>query len=245
MVRVFIGYDEEQPIAFDGCKGSIIENNKKNNIEIIPINYNTVTDYNREPHPYESTQFATARFWVPYESDFKGVSIFCDCSLLFIYSIDELIELYDEKYAVMCCHHTTNGQEGVKMNGKKQTSYMRKNWSSLIIFNNSHPKNKNLTPDFLNKQSDLFLHQFQWLDDSDIGRLPRVWNYLVGCYYGDTPKALNYTKGGPWFDDYEDCDYSDLWYEKYHKNCSNEITDTKSLKTYLLNIFNYIKKLII
>ena len=31
-----------------------------------------------------------------------------------------------------------------------------------------------------------------------------------------TPKAIHYTEGGPWFDDYRDCEYADVW-NQYHK----------------------------
>ena len=35
-----------------------------------------------------------------------------------------------------------------------------------------------------------------------------------------TPKGLHYTEGGPWFDDYKNCEYSSTW-NKYYEMCSS------------------------
>ncbi|KAJ6422549.1 hypothetical protein OIU84_027502 [Salix udensis] len=51
-----------------------------------------------------------------------------------------------------------------------------------------------------------FLHRFQWLEDEEIGSIPFVWNFLEGhnrVGEGDAatfPKAIHYTRGGPWFE---------------------------------------------
>ena len=50
--------------------------------------------------------------------------------------------------------------------------------------------------------------------DSEIGSLPHNYNWLVGWYKepeDGKPKILHYTEGGPWFDGYRDCEYSDDW----------------------------------
>jgi hypothetical protein len=100
------------------------------------------------------------------------------------------------------------------MGNKKQSIYPRKNWSSLIIFNNEHPKNKTLNPQTINNQSGAFLHRFKWLEDSEIGDIPIEWNWLVG-YYKEKgsfiPKALHFTDGGPWLEEYKDCEFSKVW----------------------------------
>jgi len=219
VINIYIGYDEHHSITYDACKFSIIKGNSKYDINVIPINYNTINSYDRIMDKYESTQFSFARFWVPYESNYKGISIFCDSDFIFMDSIDNLIDLYDDRYAIMCCQHNYTPNSDIKMNGKIQSSYPRKNWSSLMIFNNEHPKNKTLNPLTLNNQSGAFLHRFNWLDDNEIGSLPLDWNYLVGYYTGKDPKALHYTDGGPWLKGYENCKYSDIWYEHKNKIC--------------------------
>ena len=100
------------------------------------------------------------------------------------------------------------------MDGQVQTVYPRKNWSSMVLWNCEHEKNKILTPEFLNNQTPTFLHRFTWLEDSEIGELPHNYNWLVGWYRepeDGSPKILHYTEGGPWFDGYRHCEYSDDW----------------------------------
>ena len=214
-IKIFVGLDEPNKVAYDKCVRSIRDKNNRYNLDIQPINYNTVENYDRKKDPYESTQFAFARFFVPYQSDYTGVSIFLDGDFLFLESIDNLLDLYDSKYALQCCKHCYNPTNLQKMNGKPQTSWPRKNWSSLMIFNNEHPKNKTLNPLTINNQSGAFLHRFRWLEDDEIGTLPLKWNWLVDWYKesnGDgIPAALHYTEGGPWLNEYKHCDYADVW----------------------------------
>ena len=77
-----------------------------------------------------------------------------------------------------------------------------------------------LTPDYVNKASGLELHQFKWLEgDHLIGDLPLEWNWLVGEYeHKDNVKNVHYTKGGPWFEEYRECDYSKDWFVN-HDEC--------------------------
>ena len=100
------------------------------------------------------------------------------------------------------------------MDGQIQLQYPRKNWSSMVLWNCGHPKNKTLTPELLNKETGKYLHRFSWLDDSEIGNLPPIYNWLVGWYKepkDGVPKILHYTEGGPWFDNYRFCEYHELW----------------------------------
>ena len=85
-----------------------------------------------------------------------------------------------------------------------------------MLWNCNHPKNKNLTPEVVSTQSGQYLHRFTWLDDSEIGSLPIEWNWLIGWYKeprDGSPKALHFTEGGPWFKNYENCEYSNVYYK--------------------------------
>ena len=57
------------------------------------------------------------------------------------------------------------------MDGREQTVYLRKNWSSLILFNCGHEANAVLTPDLANRKTGKYLHRFGWLDDALIGEI--------------------------------------------------------------------------
>jgi hypothetical protein len=113
----------------------------------------------------------------------------------------------------MCVKHDYVPRNAVKMDGQKQVSYPRKNWSSCILWNCGHPSNKALTKDIVSEESGAFLHRFQFLKDEEIGELPLEWNWLEGEYdKPETPPAvIHFTNGGPWFENWQDVDYAELW----------------------------------
>jgi hypothetical protein len=97
--------------------------------------------------------------------------------------------------------------------GNINMDYPKKNWSSLILWNCAHPKHKILTPDFISNQTGKFLHRFSWLEDEDIGDIPKDWNWLAIEYpENKNAKLIHYTLGTPCFKEYWDCDMSDIWH---------------------------------
>jgi hypothetical protein len=110
--------------------------------------------------------------------------------------------------------HEYEPSHDIKMDGKKQTRYPRKNWSSFIVFNCAHPDVRALTPEVVNSATPAYLHRFEWIpDESQIGALDLDWNFLEGEYVKpeQTPRVIHYTNGGPWFDEWQEVDYADLW----------------------------------
>jgi len=160
-----------------------------------------------------STDFTFSRFWVPFLSDFKGWSLFCDCDFLFLEDPESIVKDFDPDKAVYVVKHPgyiPNSQ--IKMDGIPQHRAYRKNWASFLWFNNEHPSNSVLTPDYLNNhRPGLDFHQLRWLKDEEIGSLPLEWNCLDDYYHLENPKAIHYTDGGPWFEGYEETQYSYLW----------------------------------
>ena len=77
----------------------------------------------------------------------------------------------------MVVKHDYKPKSNTKMDGQIQFPYPRKNWSSLILFNNEHPSHKFLD---VNGMTPAELHQFDWIADKDLGELPVQWNWLVG-----------------------------------------------------------------
>jgi hypothetical protein len=95
-----------------------------------------------------------------------------------------------------------------------QTRYARKNWSSLMLFNNA--RCRALTPEYVNSASGLELHRFAWTEDRAIGELPLEWNWLVTEYrYNPAAKIVHYTLGGPYFPETKNCDYADEWFAEF------------------------------
>ena len=165
----------------------------------------------RERHPLQSTDFSFSRFLTPFLSDFQGWSIFMDCDMLVLDDIARLYALRDERFAVMVVKHDHVPKETRKFLDQPQTAYQKKNWSSVMLFNNA--RCRALTPDYVNTASGLELHQFKWLaNDELIGEIPARWNHLVGYNAPNRDVSLvHYTLGGPYFQEYRDCEYADEW----------------------------------
>jgi lipopolysaccharide biosynthesis glycosyltransferase len=218
--RVYIGWDPREDIAYQVCKHSI--HRLSNDIEVLPLKLDELKSkglVTRPDDPKASTQFTFTRFLVPYLNGYEGWAVFIDCDFLARNDVNKLFDLADDRYAVQVVKHDYNVADGVaKMDGQVQHAYPRKNWSSCMLFNCSHPKNKQyLYPEFMNKQEMSYLHRLQWLDNNEIGELPIEWNYLVGHYnevdHGK-PSFIHYTLGMPFMPGYEDCEYSNAWYEE-------------------------------
>ena len=215
MIKIFIGYDEGEKIAFHVLAESIRKQSSEP-ISITPIDLNTLRNhFIRDKQSNQSTEFAFSRFMVPYLSNYEGWSIFMDCDMLLRTDINELWKLRDDDYAVMCVKHNYEPKQDVKFRGAKNEKFPKKNWSSLMLMNNA--KCKLLTPEYVRTASGLELHQFKWLEsERDIGAIPKTWNWLVGEYeYNPLANNVHFTLGGPYFYDYVNCDYSKEWFNVY------------------------------
>lgn len=148
-----------------------------------------------------STDFSFTRFLVPFLKLLKGWALYMDCDMYFRSDPVELFNKYnDPKKAVYVVKHNYKPNEKVKMYGTKQVNYSKKNWSSLVLYNCSHPAHNNLTIDDINLKSGRWLHNFKWLDDKLIGSIHPKWNWLEGYSSSKIdPKIVHFTRGGPWF----------------------------------------------
>ena len=211
-VRVFIGYDTREAAAFS-VLGHSIHARASCPVSITPVRLSELAGvFAREVNPLQSTQFSFSRFLTPYLCGFEGWAIFMDCDMLVLDDIARLWALRDERYAVQVVKHVHVPKEEVKFLGAVQTKYEKKNWSSVMLMNCS--RCTVLTPDYVNRASGLELHQFKWLEgDHLIGALPPAWNHLVGY---DAPRRdaslVHFTIGGPYFQEYRDCEYAAEWF---------------------------------
>ncbi|WP_337268910.1 glycosyltransferase [Oryzifoliimicrobium ureilyticus] len=210
--HVYIGFDSKEVVAYHVLCQSILE---KSSIPVTftPIYLNNVGSvFTRERNALQSTEFSFSRFLTPYLSNFEGWSLFMDCDMLMRTDIAELWELRDDRYAAMCVKHDYVPKVETKFLGQVQTKYEKKNWSSVILFNNA--KCRKLDLDYVNTATGLELHQFKWLESDElIGELPAQWNWLVNEYaYTPDAKLVHFTDGGPYFDEYKDDDYAEEWF---------------------------------
>lgn len=159
-----------------------------------------------------STQFAVSRFLVPHLAG-EGVALFMDGDVLARTDLAQLFDALDPKFAVHCVKHEHKPALFTKMDGQPQTSYARKNWSSVMAFNCDHAANLALTLDAVNGWPGRDLHAFKWLEVEDvIGALDPSWNYLVG--YSDhmiDPRVVHFTSGTPDMRGYENCEFAEDW----------------------------------
>ena len=211
MIRVLVGFDPRETVAFHVLSHSILARASEP-VCIAPLMLSQLgSTLTRDRHPLQSTDFSFSRFLTPHLSGYAGWSLFMDCDMLMLEDVASLWALRDERYAVMVVKHDHKPKETVKFLGEPQSAYEKKNWSSVMLFNNA--RCTALTAEYVNRASGLELHQFKWLpDESAIGSLPARWNHLVGY---DAPRRdaaiVHYTLGGPYFEAYATCEYADEW----------------------------------
>jgi hypothetical protein len=218
VLNIFIGYDSREDVAFHTLKYSI-ERHSSVAVSIHPIKLGEVQArglYLRQRGPTESTEFSLTRFLVPALSGYTGWSVFMDCDMLCRADIAGLaaeIDRQSDKALLVCQHDYTPSPERKFLN-QIQTIYPRKNWSSVMVMNNELCRA--LTAEYVNQASGLELHRFNWLKDEAIGSLQLEWNWLVKEYtFNPDARIAHFTRGGPWFEPYRDCDYADEWRREY------------------------------
>jgi len=159
--------------------------------------------FDRKPF---STDFTFTRFLVPALNQYSGLALFMDADMFVRADIEQIFDQYGSRseYAVSCVKHKYSPSAGKKMDGVAQTQYHRKNWSSFMLFNCDHEKNKHLTVDDVNLKSGGWLHRLSWLDDDEVGSIHEEWNWLDGhSPVNVEAKNVHFTTGGPWFDNWK------------------------------------------
>ena len=209
MRRVFIGHDANEPVALWVLAHSIMRRASVP-AEIIPLVLRQLP-LDRPRDPMQSTEFAFSRFLVPWLCGFDGEAAFLDCDMLCRADIGELFHGARKDRAVSVVQHDYTPHAEPKFLGHVQTRYPRKNWSSVMVFQNS--RCSRLTPAYVNTAPGLDLHQFKWLSDEEIGMLDPAWNHLVGEYPPNpAAKLVHFTRGTPCFAKFARCEWADEWY---------------------------------
>ena len=215
-IKIVIGFDQRESIAYHTFSQSIIEKTSWPVI-LIPLVMNALNGY-KETHKDLSNDFIYSRFLTPHLNNFHGWAIFADGDMICQADIKELWDLRDESKALLVVKHDYQTKAHKKYLGNINENYPRKNWSSVILWNCAHPKHKILTPEFIASQTGKYLHRFSWLDDSDIGELPKEWNWLAIEYpENKNAKLIHYTLGTPCFKEYKNTEMADIWYETYNR----------------------------
>lgn len=212
MLQICGGWDPREPVGYNLCQFSAIRRTTKP-LRFVPLMEKVLRFNGLYKRPHEerdgqlwcpisdapmSTTFANSRFLAPWMANGGDWILFIDfADMLFLADPAELFELADERFAVQVVKGRHEPDESSKMDAQRQTSYPRKNWSSVILWNLRHPGTVRLTLEMVNSLPGRDLHRFCWLEDEDIGELPPSWNFLVGVDRRKGPKLLHFTNGTP------------------------------------------------
>jgi lipopolysaccharide biosynthesis glycosyltransferase len=214
MLKIFVGYDPKESIAYHTCVNSIIRHSSKP-VAIIPLALNLLDIYN-ETHSDGSNNFTYTRFLVPQLAEHNGWAIYMDSDIILRDDIHKLYALHDDQKAVMVVKHDYKTKSSIKYLGLKNLDYPRKNWSSVILWNCAHAKNLTLTSTFIHNTGGEYLHRFCWLDDTDIGSLLIEWNWLPDEYgVNYNAKLIHYTLGTPCFTECANSTMADEWHAEH------------------------------
>jgi len=225
-MRVYIGWDKREPDAYAVARYSL-QRRTSALADVLPLVVDDLRSTGLFTRPVEmrgnqlwdtisdapqSTEFATTRFLVPHLAG-RGWALFTDCDVLFLDDIARLFGVADPRFAVMVVKHLHEPVEATKMDGQIQTSYRRKNWSSVMLFNCDHPANRErLTPAFVNSVPGRDLHAFCWLEDDLVGALDPRWNWLVDVQPRPERVGIaHFTLGGPWLPDWQPRETDAMW----------------------------------
>lgn len=224
-LTVYLGHDTREEAAFEVATATLWDTSRITPVPLVDEALRSrglltrIVDQ-RDPGLYDlasgrrqSTEFAISRFLVPLLAP-PGFALFCDCDVVFLRNVHELLSVADPTKAVQVVKHQLAPSNSSKMVDQVQRDYPRKNWSSVVLWNVDHPANRRLTLHDVNTRHRDYLHGFEWLSDSEIGSLDPAWNWLVNV----TPKPpepaiAHFTLGGPWIPGWDGSAHDEIWLE--------------------------------
>jgi len=234
-IHAFVGWDARDALAYRVCVESLRRRSSLP-VSATPVGMKELQRAGLYRRPTEirggrlfdaisdapmGTAFALARFFAPLMARDRGVVgpwiLVCDCDILWRADAAELLAAADPGKALMCVKHDHRPPDDRKLNSEPQTRYGRKNWSSVMLINLDHPSNARLTLEVLNTAGGSDLHALSWLADDEIGGLDEDWNWLEGWspVRERPPRAIHFTRGGPWDPACRGVQYAELWLAEY------------------------------
>lgn len=193
-MKVFIGFDPRQPVAFQVAAHSIWKHASQP-VSIIRLDLRTLPIQRRG-----LTEFTYSRYLVPYLSRFKGYSLFLDSDVLVRADVWELMSYAQQNCLdadVLMVKHPVKRFE----------------WPSVMLFRNENYPLRQLTPEFIDDRANK-LYDLSWAQA--IGELPKEWNHLVG-YDPSDPKAkiVHFTRGIPIWKETIGCEFAEEWKQTF------------------------------
>ncbi len=168
-LRVYVGYDPRQPLAYNVLQHSIVRQSSKP-VSITPLILGQLPLKRRG-----LTEFTFSRFLVPYLSNYTGSSLFLDADMVVKGDIAELFDCVDQNADVQVMQEQPQFE-----------------WASAMLFNNW--RCKKLTPEFVEDASNK-MFDLAWAEK--VGKFPKEWNHCVGYMEESEAKLYHYTQGIP------------------------------------------------
>ena len=186
--RIFIGYDERQAVSYTTLQHSILET-ASGPVSVTPLILSTLPITRRGLTP-----FTFSRFLVPWLCNYRGHALFLDADMFLVSDIYEMTQYFNDEHAISVVRSIAQFEQ-----------------SSVMLFNNAHFKNRQLTPDFI-QNTDGNLHGLCWLEEGDIGEMDGKWNQLVGYQEcRGTSGNIHFTMGVPAFPETSTSEFGQIW----------------------------------
>jgi hypothetical protein len=186
ILRVFIGYDPRQPLAYSVLQHSIVKNSSKP-VAITPLILSQLPIKRRG-----LTEFTFSRFLVPWLCNFKGKAVFLDADMVVTGDIAELFsDEADDMSAVLVMQDQA-----------------RFEWGSVMLFRCGSCLK--LTPEFIDNEENNLL-DLSWAPY--IGHLPAEWNHCAGYMKAKEAKLYHFTQGIPCWYETQGLSEDTIWHE--------------------------------
>lgn len=202
MIHIYAGFDQREEAGYHAFTSSVLEHASAP-FTVTPLHLQLFRSFYAPGVRDGSNAFVYTRFLIPFLQGYTGSAIFCDGSdMLMKADIAELWALRDPYKPVQVVKHDYRTKWPRKYLGTKMEApnedYPRKQWSSVMILNCMHMSWRKLTPESVQKMTGQELHRFSWLQEDEIGELPKEWNWLVQ-EDGPNPdaKLLHFSSGVP------------------------------------------------
>jgi hypothetical protein len=184
MIRVFIGYEPRQPLAYTVCQSSILRRASVP-VAITPLVLKTLPLTRKG-----LTEFTFSRFLVPHLCGYEGMAVFLDADIIVLDDIAKLVAAADPNAPISVVKNVRQFE-----------------WPSVMVFNNALCSA--LTPEFVQTGD-----PFGIFEGNVIGALPPEWNHLVGYDKPQDAKLIHYTQGIPCWPETQGCEYAAQWHEE-------------------------------
>mgnify|MGYP001582787048 CR=1 FL=1 len=153
--------------------------------------------------------------------------MFIDPDVMWRADIAELMKSVDPTKSISVVKHDHRPREREKIDGVMQTTYERKNWSSVMVLKPA--KCRLWTAYAVNNWTGATLHGLKGFSDEEIGAIGPEWNWLEGYTSPRIdPKLVHYTRGTPDMDGYADAVYAREWWRHYDDKKSVEFPLTNA-----------------